>query len=233
VKHVHTKHYKNVRKRFLGRCRSIFFLLLCRNTVNFQADPKVNLQYEYMIINENFGLICALVYGGSWTKPLLTLLYSRCECECALSERETFIFLSCMSGIPKITKPESYMHGLINYTDTKAKCRHLKKITCKGILRQVFIRVYREIQSVMLVFLTQLCELLPLLPSLWLNPPPPSLCQSTEVQTVCGCEGVGVLSPVGDHILQEFNTLYLTRFRIYKIAMPPQTKKPCRKVSYR
>jgi hypothetical protein len=33
-----------------------------------------------------------------------------------------------------------------------------------------------------------------------------------------------VLSPVGDHILQEFNTLCLTRFRIYKIVRPPQTK---------
>jgi hypothetical protein len=43
-----------------------------------------------------------------------------------------------------------------------AKCRHLK-FTCKETLRQVFINVYRlEIQSVMLVFLTQLCELLPL-----------------------------------------------------------------------
>ncbi len=54
-------------------------------------------------------------------------------------------------------------HGVINYTDTKAKCRHLKKFTCEGILRQGFIRVYKlEIQSVMLVFSTQLCELLPL-----------------------------------------------------------------------
>ncbi len=26
--------------------------------------------------------------------------------------------------------------GLINYIDTKAKCRHLKKLTCKGTLRQ-------------------------------------------------------------------------------------------------
>jgi hypothetical protein len=50
---------------------------------------------------------------------------------------------------------------IINYKDTKTKCRHLKKLTSKGTLRQVFIRVYRlEIQSVMLV--TQLCELLPL-----------------------------------------------------------------------
>jgi hypothetical protein len=32
-----------------------------------------------------------------------------------------------------------------------------------------------------------------------------------------------VLSPVRDHILQEFNTQYLTRFRTYKIARPTQT----------
>jgi hypothetical protein len=41
----------------------------------------------------------------------------------------------------------------------------LQLFTCKVSLRQVFIRVYRlEIQSVMLSFLTQLCELLPLSP---------------------------------------------------------------------
>ncbi len=41
--------------------------------------------------------------------------------------------------------------------DTKAKCRHLKKITPKGTLRQVFIRVYKlEIQSATLVFSTKL-----------------------------------------------------------------------------
>ncbi len=58
----------------------------------------------------------------------------------------------------------------------KGKCRHLTKLTCKGTfsdLRLLFIRVYRlEIQSVMLVFLTQLCELLHLSPSLWFNSPP-------------------------------------------------------------
>jgi hypothetical protein len=36
-----------------------------------------------------------------------------------------------------------YLHslpnGLINYIDTKSKCRYLKKVTCKGTLRQVFI----------------------------------------------------------------------------------------------
>ncbi len=33
-------------------------------------------------------------------------------------------------------------HGLTNYKDTKAKWRN-QKMTCKGTLRQVFIRVYR------------------------------------------------------------------------------------------
>ncbi len=33
-----------------------------------------------------------------------------------------------------------------------------------------------------------------------------------------------MFSPVGDHFVQEVNTLYLTRFRTYTIARPPQTK---------
>ncbi len=67
-------------------------------------------------------------------------------------------------------------------------------------------------------------------PSILLSdlPPPPS-----EVNVQCtvyrqcvavGGGGGGVLSCVVDHILQEFNTLFLTRFRAYKIATPPQTK---------
>jgi hypothetical protein len=31
---------------------------------------------------------------------------------------------------------------------------------------------------------------------------------------------ISVLSPVGDHILKEFNTPYLARFKIYKIGRP-------------
>ncbi len=38
-------------------------------------------------------------------------------------------------SIKKICGGKEYMHGLINYIDTKAKCRHLKKFICKGILR--------------------------------------------------------------------------------------------------
>ncbi len=39
-----------------------------------------------------------------------------------------------------------------------------------------------------------------------------------------GGGGVGVLKCTVDHILQKFYTLFLTRFRTYKIALPPQTK---------
>jgi hypothetical protein len=62
----------------------------------------------------------------------------------------------------------------------------------------------------MLVFSTQLCELLPS-NILSVSPPPPlppSQRQSTEY-TVQGVGG-GVLSCFGDHILQEYNTLFLT-----------------------
>jgi hypothetical protein len=79
-----------------------------------------------------------------------------------------------------MTIEEGLHHGRINFKDTIAKCPHLKKLTCKGTLQQVFTRIYRlEIQSVMLVFSTQLCELLPLSLSLWFNLPPlpPSLCE--------------------------------------------------------
>jgi hypothetical protein len=50
--------------------------------------------------------------------------------------------------------------------------------------------------------------------------------QYTCTQTVCGCGGGGgvLLSCVVDHILQQFNTLFLTRFRAYKIATPPANK---------
>jgi hypothetical protein len=63
--------------------------------------------------------------------------------------------LLAASHIPLCRMLLGLNQGLINYIDNKAKCRHLKKLTCKGTLRQVFIRVYRlEIQSIMVVFVT-------------------------------------------------------------------------------
>jgi hypothetical protein len=119
-------------------------------------------------------------------------------------------------------------HGLINCVDIKAKCRYLKKLSCEGTLRQLFIRVYRlEIQSFMLNFRPSLWTVAPQTFFLVQFSPPlsPLPCVKVQcVQTVCGWERVGVLSPVGDHILQEFNTLYLNRFRTDKIARLPHTK---------
>jgi hypothetical protein len=53
--------------------------------------------------------------------------------------------------------------------------------------------------------------------------PESSYCYSVY-SVVWRCGGGVVLSCVVDHILQEFYTLFLTRFRTYKIASPPQTK---------
>ncbi len=67
-------------------------------------------------------------------------------------------------------------HALTNFIDTKAKCRHTKNLTCKG-LRQVFVRVYRlDMQSIIWYFRPSFVNCLP---SLLLSGsiPPPSLCE--------------------------------------------------------
>ncbi len=68
-----------------------------------------------------------------------------------------------------------------------------------------------------------MCVLLPLY--LISDLPPPSQTKCTVyTDSVClGGGGEGVNCAV-EHILQEFNTLFLTRFRTYQIASPPQTK---------
>jgi hypothetical protein len=96
----------------------------------------------------------------------------------------------------------------------------------------MFTRVYRlEIQSVMMVFSAPLVNYCPSTFSMTSpTPSPPSQSQRTiqYIQAVCGLEGGGGERGsevcVVDHILQEFNTLFVTRFRTYTIATPPQTK---------
>jgi hypothetical protein len=70
-----------------------------------------------------------------------------------------------------------------------------------------------------------LCTAAPLLYLLSDLLPPPPFPNVQYIQTVCDCWGWwGMLKCTVDHILQEFYTLFLTRFRTYKIASPPQTK---------
>jgi hypothetical protein len=64
-----------------------------------------------------------------------------------------------------------------------------------------------------------------LLPLYLLSDLPPSQTKCTVyTDSVWLGGGGGVLNCVVDHILQEFYTLFLTGFRTYKIASPPQTK---------
>jgi hypothetical protein len=49
------------------------------------------------------------------------------------------ICCACCALLYTVISVISCDHGLINYTDAKAKCRHLKKLNWKGTLRQVFI----------------------------------------------------------------------------------------------
>jgi hypothetical protein len=53
----------------------------------------------------------------------------------------------CSSSVyqPQVRFTVQQQHGLDNYIDIKAKCRQLKKLTCKGTLRQVFICLRRPL----------------------------------------------------------------------------------------
>ncbi len=77
-------------------------------------------------------------------------------------------------------------------------------MTCKGTLRQVLIRIYRleianclcTVHSVMLIFLTQLCDmyspLLPNSPSLWFNSPSLPFVNKHTVDPYTVCKGGGM-----------------------------------------
>ncbi len=143
---------------------------------------------------------------------------------------------------------------MITLIEVKAKCHHLKKITCKWTLRQVFIRVYKlEItRSVMLVFSTQLCDLysplVPLSPSLKFNslPPLPCVNKYTVHVTVCrGWGGYGVLGirkintrrkvPIqviffSWHLTFCLPSIILIFLRISRRILPENLKKNCKRL---
>jgi hypothetical protein len=39
---------------------------------------------------------------------------------------------------------QDFEHRLLNYKDTKAKCRHIKKLTYKGTLRQSHVGIFNS-----------------------------------------------------------------------------------------
>jgi hypothetical protein len=92
----------------------------------------------------------------------------------------------------------------------------------------VFNRVYRmEIQSVMLVFSDPLVNCFPsnLLADLPYPSPLPKVKYRILVyRQFMAMGGCRVLSCVVDHILREFITMFMTRFRTYKIATPTPNK---------
>ncbi len=120
-------------------------------------------------------------------------------------------------------------------------CRLFFNFTVNRLCGILFNRFYR-LEISWLVFLIQLvnyccpngrgkyiCVLLPLYStfSLTSSPvPPPSSQRKCTVYTdsVWQGWGGGGLNCTVDHILQEFYSLFLTRFRTYKIVSPPQTK---------
>jgi hypothetical protein len=131
----------------------------------------------------------------------------------------------CPSSLWANSVVDSIRHGLINYIDITANWCHLKKLTCKGTLRQLFFRVYiLEIQSVMWVFRPSFVNCYPsnILAAV---PPPPidpfpvwKKSQYTRIHTVCKGE-YGVLG------IRQINTgrkvsLHVKFFRWQHFALP-------------
>ncbi len=127
--------------------------------------------------------------------------------------------------------------GRMDYKDTEPKMSaFLSNLPVNGLCGMCLTDFidWRYIHS-WLVFSTSLWTVAPidegtcvLLPLYLLSDLPPLYPASQSKHTIytgsVWLGGGGVLSCVVDHILQEFNTLFLTRFRTYKIAPPPHPK---------
>ncbi len=111
-------------------------------------------------------------------------------------------------------------HGLINYIDTKTKCR------LYWFLIEFIDWKFSQSGWYFRPSFVNYCPSILLSGSTPPSPHPPFPKSKYRIYRQCvAVRGWGeVLSSVGDHILQEFTTLYLARFRTYKIALQPQTK---------
>ncbi len=157
------------------------------------------------------------------------------------SQMKSLTFLFSISENASLPACFEYVIHMDEWTTKKPnpKCRLFYKIDLLTDFAAVCLTDFidwRYINS-WLVFSTQLvnccphgrrnytCVLLPLY--LFSNLPPPPLPKlNVQLYTDWGLwgEGGGILNRVVDHILQEFYTMFLTRFRTYKIASPPLTK---------
>jgi hypothetical protein len=95
------------------------------------------------------------ICGGSSKFGIWAMIKSSLKFNSARAFKSQFSAgVEASATLHEVRNTEGFTHGLINYTGTKANWRHLKKLTCKVTLRQVFIRVFRPgVQPVMLVFL--------------------------------------------------------------------------------
>jgi hypothetical protein len=95
-----------------------------------------------------------------------------------------------------ISNADNFRDGLMNYKDTTVKCCHLNILACKGILGQVFIRVYRlKIWTVMLVFWSSFVNCCPSNLSGSTIPPPSLPCVNKyTVQCKLGGGGSGQIN---------------------------------------
>jgi hypothetical protein len=108
-------------------------------------------------------------------------------------------------------------HGLINCKDAKTKCRLYWRL-----IEFIDWRFSQSCWYLRPSFVSYcLSNLLSGSPA----PPPPFLKSKYSMYRQCVAgSGWGVLSCVENHILQEFNILFLTRFRTYEIATTPPSK---------
>ncbi len=123
-----------------------------------------------------------------------------------------------------VSLPQAYrqVHGLINFKDTRTKCR------LNWWLIEFIDWWYSQSCWYFRPSFVNCC------PSNLLSgshPPTSSQSQSTSIYRQCVAgTGWGVLSWVGDHILQEINTLYLTR--LSKICLHSDSTCVCKQTLY-
>ncbi len=83
-----------------------------------RQEVFLSFSFKSVLLQDNY-TDCSCVLESGFVKR------TRCPSGCNL----LIPFAVIQEGIPLI---QSLGHGLVNFAETKSKCRHLKKLTCKG-----------------------------------------------------------------------------------------------------